>query len=248
MRSIVLLLVSILIGCEKPVNKHAETPGIQDTSVQKDSSYREKLLASIPKDAQPIMGYRFIIKGDFDGDGKKETITERYISASDGRETNKWYDSTVFFEQLVELILNKEPISFIVSDNTKIDTLYISKGGQVFGLSILKNEGDLNGDGRDEIGYLGDWADWSSMNSYHILSFTKAGWKEIYSFEARDWYAPEMPDIRPGDWGRPIYLNIDTVKTFERVVKKIKNGWIAAKGFEEGGAQLVDTVKLPLVK
>jgi hypothetical protein len=63
----------------------------------------------------------------------------------------------------------------------------------VLGLSYLKNEGDLNGDGGDEISYVGNWADWSSCNTWHIMTYKNNKWKELYSFPMREWQLPDLP-------------------------------------------------------
>ena len=90
----------------------------------------------------------------------------------------------------------KKPFSFVIADNTKIDTLRISKAEQLLGLYFLKNEGDLNGDGNDEVSYIINAADWSACNTCHIVSYKKGKWNEIFSFAIRDWQLPALPEVQ----------------------------------------------------
>lgn len=138
------------------------------------------------------MGYRFIISGDFDGDGKQEQLTEHYYSAIDHAETNKWY-ADIDYEDLVLLTMQKEPYTFLLSDNPRIDTFHISNTTQQLGLSYLKNEGDLNGDGTDEISYVINHADWSSINTWHIATYKNNQWQVLYTFTIWDWQLPDLP-------------------------------------------------------
>ena len=80
---------------------------------------------SIEKISAPVLGYRFIIKGDFDGDGIKETLTEHFYSKKLNRETYKFYDSLDYMG-LVDFTIQKEPWSFLTCSNKKTDTLKIS--------------------------------------------------------------------------------------------------------------------------
>ncbi|MGZ4042282.1 MAG: hypothetical protein ACXVPU_19620 [Bacteroidia bacterium] len=141
---------------------------------------------------KPVFGYRFVIKGDFDGDGKQETLTEHYKSGIDNKEAYKFY-SNLDYDQTVRLTDQKAPYSYISSSDTKIDSLFIANTGQFFGLALLHNEGDLDGNGTDEISYVIDYADWSNLNSCHIMTYTKTGWKELLKFDIHESEIPELP-------------------------------------------------------
>ena len=147
--------------------------------------------AMSPKDTlTPIWNDRLQVIGDFDGDNALDTLREHYLDGNTKKETNK-YSTKISYDSMVRLAVNKNSYSFVTSNNEKIDTLRIASGGQVFGLSYLKNEGDLNNDGRDEISYVIDWADWSSVNTCHISTFDDEKWIELYSFPIRDWQISE---------------------------------------------------------
>ena len=144
-----------------------------------------------------VFGYRFVITGDFDGDGQTEQLIEHYFSRRDNKEANKFYDGLNDYGDAVDSAIKKNAHVFLSFNNPLIDTLHIVKGEykQVFGLSYLKNEGDLDGDGGDEISFVIDWADWSNLNTWHIMTYKKGKWKELYSFGIWDWQLPELPYI-----------------------------------------------------
>lgn len=169
-----------------------------------------------PKNIKSVMGYRFIITGDFDGDGKKENIIEHFFSGINNKETNKFYDSLSEEDQLVALTIKKKPISFVSSNNKLIDTLHISSGGQLLGLSYLKNEGDLNGDGTDEVSYVVNWADWSNLNTWHVVTYKNKKWNELYSFPIWDWQLPDLPET----------FNQHEIFGHEKIIIKTKNDTI----------------------
>jgi hypothetical protein len=141
---------------------------------------------------EAVMGYRFVLKGDFNGDGKQETLTEHYLSSMNGQESPK-YGVDQDYGEMVQIAVDKDPVSLLSCDDPSIDTLQIASGGQVFGLAWAKNEGDLDGDGGDELSYVVEWADWSSLNTCHLVSFKKGAWKELFSYSIWDWQLPALP-------------------------------------------------------
>ena len=215
------------------LDQEAQTPPSQDWKI--DSIYINTL--------KPITGYRFIITGDFNGDGIKDTLTEHYINPIDRKETNKYYEG-LDYDRSVTAAVHKDPFSFITCSNKRIDTLIIHIGGQLFGISYMKNEGDLDGDGGDEISYVVDWADWSSVNTCHVVSCKNGKWLELYSFETRDWVLPSLPDVQTeyglfGVAGASSTIGNDTankrilkeLKAFPGLVTKLKSGKIKVQTF-----------------
>ncbi|MFM1999074.1 MAG: hypothetical protein RL204_1021 [Bacteroidota bacterium] len=189
------LFLSLLIIALAFSNVNSNIEG-QKTSLpdEGDALQSVHVKSEMPTNLKPVFGYRFVISGDFDGDGKDEKMIEHFYSGIDNKETNKFYDSLAEYDQLVTLTIAKDPISFVISENENIDTLHIAAGGQLLGLSYCKNEGDLNGDGTDEISYVVDWADWSSLNTWHIVSYKNNEWTELYSFDIWDWQLPNLPE------------------------------------------------------
>lgn len=130
-----------------------------------------------------IYGNRFEIDGDFNGDGVKEKLIEHYFDSLTNKEVPKFIEDMEDAERTTKI----SPFSFMISDNNKIDTLLIATGPQVSGVLYIKNEGDLNGDETDEISYVIHWADWSSLNTWHITTFMNNKWKELLTFPMSEW-------------------------------------------------------------
>lgn len=236
--------MTLLFSCVSSTKKTQDGIAVSniDTSQQDSSKSRNaiaEILKTIPKNIKPVFGYRFILLGDFDGDGKKEKLIEHFYSALDYKETNKFYDNLSVYDQLVALTVIKEPFSFVNSDNNLVDTLHIASGGQLLGLSYLKNEGDLNGDGTDEVSYVVNWADWSNLNTWHLVTYKNKQWTELYSFPIWDWQLPDLPETfnQYGLFGleeKIINTTNDTInkrkeeelKAFKGLVKKVKTNKI----------------------
>ncbi len=256
--SLILIILGILFfySCNRRSNTHKNEIDSCANILPKDSNKKEdwltKTLKSIPTNLKLVFGHRFIIQGDFDGDGLKEILQEHYFSCKENKETNKFYDS-LDYDQLAALTIDKDPISY-ATFNKRIDTLWIADGqgqyapaycgGQLLGLSYMKNEGDLDGDGGDEISYVINWADWSSINSCHLVSYKKKKWKQLYSFEIRDWQLPGLPEVQNeyylfGVSGVVSTIGNDTINerlkkeldSFPGFIKKLKNGKIQVKEF-----------------
>jgi hypothetical protein len=195
----------------------------------------------------PLMGSRLVIQGDFDGDGITDTLTEHFFSSIDNRETNKYYKD-LDYELLVRLNDQQSPFSFVSSSSSKMDTLRIG-GGLLFGLSWLKNEGDLNGDGTDEVSYVPDLADWSSLNHCTLLTYRHHRWEVLYRFSIWDWQLPDLPQTEneSGLLGlQDKVIGGDAASSranFSGFIKKIKPGKIMV-WFENKGEQDSTIVRL----
>lgn len=190
-RVILFLVLTLLFGCDNSTHFNSRKKTLQ-TEASKINTNGDTLKSSSDK-VKPIFGYRFIIIGDFNGDGKQEKLIEHYYSQLDNQETNKFYENLTEYDNLVERTIKKQPFSFVISDNKLIDTLNVSSHEQQFGLSYLKNEGDLNGDGTDEISYVVNSADWSNCNTWHIMTLKNNTWRKLYSFSIWDWQLPDLP-------------------------------------------------------
>lgn len=190
MKPVLIVSFSILVSLYSCGRLANNTDG--KSSINKDSINKEKVKKSPAEKLTPVLGYRFMITGDFDGDGKKEILTEHFISGIDHKETCKFYENGDY-DTLVSLNYEKKPISLLTCNKQRINDLIIDPDGKSLGLAYIKNEGDLDGDGADEISYVADWADWSNVNFCTIMSYKNQKWQDIYSFQIRDWQLPDLP-------------------------------------------------------
>ncbi|MGL4597344.1 MAG: hypothetical protein ACRCYO_07450, partial [Bacteroidia bacterium] len=127
------------------------------------------------------------------------------------------YSNIDDYDLLVKLTVDKDPFVFLQATNEEIAKFELVGSSQIFGFSFLKNEGDLNGDGTDEVSYVVDWADWSTLNSCHIISYRTGRWEELYSFDIWDWQLPaleenEMTEIKPSSFSD---------ENFDGLIKKL---------------------------
>lgn len=141
-------------------------------------------------DLSHSLGQRFRVIADVNGDGRPDTLVERYIDAKSGQEIDKFILGADHDSLLIR-VFGLNPVCFVSCSEIKVRPLVIGKSS--FGLALLRNEGDLNGDGRDEIGWVGHWADFSNLNTYHIATWTTQGWKELAAFAIWEWQLPELP-------------------------------------------------------
>ena len=231
-------------------------PDSTDLIVQPDKQGFTRLFLrpkEIPCDNQPIWGYRFSLAGDFKGDGRTETFTEHYYSLRDQKEINKFYTCVTDVWDLVDSATKKENDSYYLCSDPSMDTLRI---GGFIGSLFAKNEGDLDGDGGDEIGYVPSFAQQSSMNHYHIISYKHGRWVELYSFGIREWQLPPMPGggIGYGLFGREgMYsvaddsLNKALLKnllTFHDLLHKLKSGKIKVHTWNDEADEVDKVVDL----
>jgi len=134
---------------------------------------------------EKILGERFTVTGDFNGDKTNDTIFESYISSATQKETYKFLDANDW-DHNQALIIDNKPISRIYSNIAGIDTFVVTMQSQQMGIERIENLGDLNGDGNDELGYVIAWADNSNLNHYHIISLAGKKFEEIFSFQINE--------------------------------------------------------------
>src|SRR4051812_14908215 len=115
---LICTFLSLLLSCKNSTKNQTTQKPSKSDSAKKDSlesiNQLEETLRNIPKNVKPIFGYRLIISGDFNGDGKKEKLIEHFFSLLDKKETNKFYDGLTDYGQLVALTVKKEPFSFLI--------------------------------------------------------------------------------------------------------------------------------------
>lgn len=207
-------------------------PTSQSYTTSKEKHERSSSLISSP---EPSRGYRYNIIGDFDGDGQQERLSEHYCSALDDLEMNKVLPDLKDFDEYIAAIGSKKPYTYLTSDNHKIDTLIISNSPQSLGLLHLKNEGDLNNDGSDEISYVPNWADKSGSNYCHIATLTDTGWHEILNFFTFDEALPLLPFTQTKDgyvylYGIIEHKNVDSLSKAVQLNRRHFKGLIQKTG------------------
>jgi len=242
-----LAIINLCLSCDNRTNLQSNDSTITNISLQQLDS--ANLIEQQPIiDIKPIWGYRFQIKGDFDADGKQDIFNEHFYSNRDHKETNKYFSGITDMWVLYDSAFTRDCHSFLLSNNPKFDTIPI---GGILGPLWLKNEGDLDNDGGDDISFVNSLAQESSINHCHILSFKKGKWMKIYSFEVREWQFPPLPQAGKtyGLFGMEGSYNIDDNDTinatlqkqfdeFPGFITKIKSGKVKIKTFT---SEAIDT-------
>ncbi|AYL95708.1 hypothetical protein [Mucilaginibacter celer] len=194
-----------------------------------DAASEEKSVDTLAQKPQPAFGYRFVISGDFDGDGKQEKLVEHFCDSTGAKEVDKFFKGD--YDDDVKMLHSRKCHSFLKCDNNLIDAPPIEPLPN-FGLLFLKNEGDLNGDGNDEISFVTNKADWSNLNDYTIMTYKHGKWETLYWFPIWEW---QLPDLPRKAYNLKLYGNqedvIDTtdqrllkeLESFSGLVKKINN-------------------------
>lgn len=167
-----LFLLSILTACDSGIGQQKTTNLASDSTTQ--------VIAPSMK-----IDDRFSIVGDFNGDKVQDTIFESYISSLTNTECPKNRDS-VDYDKNVELIMNQKPVTRLYSGLKDIDTFIVTTGRQQIGIYLFSNLGDINDDGSDEFGYIIDWADYSNLNTFHVMTLRGKQIKELMSFKINE--------------------------------------------------------------
>ncbi|MEI7596085.1 MAG: hypothetical protein WCK02_10085 [Bacteroidota bacterium] len=118
------------------------------------------------------------VTGDFDGDGKKDTLVENNISGLNKMPIDsipnysEWDSLARYFDSIESDLI----LSLI---NRKCDTLHLGSGQ---GLFCLINIGDNNNDKKDEIALVVDHCTFTNICTCHIYSLCDNKWIELKYF------------------------------------------------------------------
>ncbi len=188
--NIFLLIIFIwIISCTKNrvINTHIDSQYFKPENLIKTST--------------PILGYRFVITGDFNGDKVQDTLLERFTDSLSQKEMPKYYenpDSNFDYGNVLQMNDYLQTNSFLEwkSKNVRLS------GGHL-GFHYIENCGDLNLDGSDEILLVNQWGDYSNLNTAFIYTFQENEWEEIYKFPVWEWQFPYTPSVSmiPGMFG-----------------------------------------------
>jgi hypothetical protein len=156
---IFLLVITAIKACHQ---KSVKTES--NHSVNNDNVRTELLIVkadSVNSENIRRDSIRESISGDYNGDGKKETV---WLDSPNKKELVEWYD----YEKEDGKAVSESHLRF---SNPQIPSIKIEHciGGKPV------NEGDLNGDGANEIGILPEWyiGNWYF---YHVYTLHRGKW------------------------------------------------------------------------
>lgn len=196
-RLVVVCLVGMGMACTSEMPTPTESaPLVSDSLAVSDDS--NAVLPDGPGDS--IWGYRFQVVGDYDGDGRLDTLKEHFTDLND-HETPKYWGN-VGIDQGIYQLFAAERGGFLVDDERRL--IPFEEVGTL-GLIWAETIPDITGDGADEICILPDNADFSNVNTCRIYTYDqKIGWTLLHGEESRDWAFPIRPYVEaswPEDGG-----------------------------------------------
>ncbi|WP_299255246.1 hypothetical protein [uncultured Cytophaga sp.] len=193
---IILMLIGGFWCCKDAVTKEEIRIVTQRTLSYSDSM--QIRIDSLLKKSYPIMGYRFIITGDFNGDHKQDTLIEHYTDSLKIKEVAK-YDSTFdyFDSWFVAERLNKK--SFLSNKNNSVTEIT----GGILGFSYIENCGDITGDGFDDLFVVPHRGGASNCVDGNFYTFKNNAWKQLWNIPVWQWQFPPTPNasMQPGLFG-----------------------------------------------
>ncbi len=215
----ILTLTLGLLSCNGKTEKTVENSSVPRTTESKVKLHKLKKL--------------FVV-GDFDGDGRKDTIfqhnysrlTRTEIDNSADPFQNEW-DTVVkwFYDQDADL--------YLTINKYNQDTLHV---GTAQGLYCLLNIGDNNADGKDEIAFVIDNLDFSKINSCKIYSFCKDKWTQLKQFRVHESSFESTSDKAP---------TFDNIKDY---LEKKNGKWVYRDYLQNGYEKEEDVGKMLTLK
>ena len=161
----ILTLILGLLSCNSRTEKTVDNSTVSKTA---DNSIK---LHKLEK--------QFVV-GDFDGDGKQDTIFQHNFSRLTKNEIE--YSADPFqndWDTVVKWFYDQDANLYLTINKNNKDTLNL---GTAQGLYCLINIGDNNSDGKDEIAFVIDYLDFSRVNSCKIYTLCKDKWTLLKQF------------------------------------------------------------------
>jgi hypothetical protein len=142
------------------------------------------------------------------------------------------YVQDMGYDSLVARTYDLQALVMLRRSDGAVDTL--DDRGRGFGLALLVNEGDLDGDGGDEVGYVLDNADWSNTNTYRVATWKQGSMRVLFTFPIWDWQLPDLPDSEReygliGQTGRRLRAPMNSMPAVDLVLP-IRSGAVKVVG------------------
>jgi hypothetical protein len=84
----------------------------------------------------------------------------------------------------------------------------------------LKNEGDLNNDGNDEVSFVVNFDDHSTVNTCLVYTYRRKQWQKLLSFSIWEWKIAEKPLLRKNKNGTvTIFTSDDEANAIEKNIR-----------------------------
>ncbi len=173
---IIVLFICCLTACQSKTNTAAPIEAIgEESQSQQMLVDREEEKVKVP----------LRVAGDFNGDGKEEKLLE-YVYNIEKEVEEESFISAKNYRQFLDENGKTALLVNVIASNKNIKALsFMSNKGA--GLHWLRNIGDINGDGADDISVVVNYADTSTINDCMIYAFANGEWNLLTKFEIREW-------------------------------------------------------------
>ncbi len=128
----------------------------------------------------------------------------------------------------------------IYSDNKEITPLKLDGD---LGVYFLINEGDLDGDGTDEISLMTVYRDYTNINFFRIYSYTGNSWKEIFACKVREFDCPNYTPTRPEEMFTHLWKKKNKYD-MNKVVLKHHDGVVDMISLHPCGRYAIEHIKI----
>lgn len=160
-----LPLCVAFFSCHDEPEKLPETPPVSITSHDTIKFHKLKKL--------------FVV-GNFDGDGKQDSVFEHHFSGLTQTEIDSAPDPFQHeWDTVINWFYRQQEDTYLLLNHPQNDTLHL---GTTQGIYCLLNIGDNNADGKDEIAFVTDYLDLSRVNSCKIYTLCKHKWTLLKEF------------------------------------------------------------------
>ena len=144
------------------------------------------------------------------------------------------FDGDGFEENLYETATQ------IFSDNDELTPLQLDGD---LGVYFLVNEGDLDGDGGDEISLMTVYRDYTNINYFRIFSYTGNKWKEIFCTKVHEWDCPNYTPTKPEEMFVHTWKKKNKFDK-NRVVLKHSDGVVDMISLHPHGRYAIEKIKI----
>lgn len=144
------------------------------------------------------------------------------------------FDGDGFSENLYE------GATTLFSDNDELTPLKLDGD---LGVYFLVNEGDLDGDGGDEISFMTVNRDYSNLNYFRIWTYKDTKWKELFCVLVHEYDCPNYKPQKPEEmfthkWKQKNGYNLN------KVVLKVYDGVVDVIGLHPCERYAIEHIKL----
>ena len=213
--------------------------------------------ANIHADALPpaslIAVFGQSLVGDFDGDGTRELLQ---VVVRD-HQTGRQLPAAPQPAQRDSLLAQHSPSTLLeIADGDWPTAILATPETPHWGVSYLQLEGDLDGDGGDELSVVVHWTDVSTVTTLSLWSYKAGAWTRLHEQTIRGSSLPRAAGAGAPDFLRPVggqtgwvqsyFLNEDALMEYRFLHLNTASEWPSANtAIDNRFLEIGDSINLP---